>query len=641
MTELPDNPIYQKNLEALKARNEKLAQEIAQLVIPEDYTYCLSDSGLPNCKIKVGNKDFYYHDQGDPQKEAEDFAALFSQRHSCELNSAVFGIIVGFGFGYHLLPLLDKITWLKELIIIEPDKTLFKLMLHYQDTTGVILHKNISFIVGELTLDKLRALRGAQWLNLGNRIMINWNTVTKYYLEDAGIISRVVQDFVVERSVIDKTAMVRGTMMIENRFKNIRHLFIEPNADGLFGKFRNLPFVCVAAGPSLNNYLPDLKRIREKAVFIVADTAFKVLIEYGIVPDIVTATDPPPTKYKYFEENPHLTKDILLVTSSNTYSGLLDCWQGPIRFVVAGDGLYDFVFEKLAFPDAATFNDINTVAMLTLMLADKLGADPVILVGQDLSLASTDHAGGSSVTNTIDIIERDGKTYSRTRKPGSSTADGSIETSAHQIVEKEVFYVPDYDSRPVPTWEDFRFFITSLGGYCSHMKAPVFNLTEKGARIDGAQRVSFSEIVHYFNNEVIFKEIFNSYCERTPKKLELATAHVNKCIESCQAFDKWIQYCREEIARRHLREKYDFLHNEIARSYSNSASFMRLLDMHIPAAIIRASKVNFQNYHNLSEEKRYRKKYINILRLFLSLERACSLLKGNLQSALGHHELVK
>ena len=59
-----------------------------------------------------------------------------------------------------------------------------------------------------------------------------------------------------------------------------------------FGEQKNFPSVLIAAGPSLQDALPFLKKIHERAVTIAVDTALRACLSAGVEPDFIVLTDP-------------------------------------------------------------------------------------------------------------------------------------------------------------------------------------------------------------------------------------------------------------------------------------------------------------------------------------------------------------
>jgi len=77
-----------------------------------------------------------------------------------------------------------------------------------------------------------------------------------------------------------------------NTIRNIPVIAGSADVSALDDAFTNVPAVVVAAGPSLDRNIAELRRIRGRALIIAVDTALRPLLEAGIAPELVVAIDP-------------------------------------------------------------------------------------------------------------------------------------------------------------------------------------------------------------------------------------------------------------------------------------------------------------------------------------------------------------
>ncbi|HCY35674.1 MAG: hypothetical protein DKM50_06815 [Candidatus Margulisiibacteriota bacterium] len=745
--------IYTQNISALASKYPALAKSLDDLAMPSEYQYVAAKNGQPNSKVTRDGKDYYYHSTYDPQKESSKYIQTYYADHEQQCLNAAFAIVIGLGCGYHVFDLINKVTWLRELIIIEPDMALFKTILNHVDLTELISHQKISFVLGDVNLDTFRNLHAAQWLNLGGVIIVPSLFMTNYAKEYLDKVNSLVAEFIQEKDFNARTYIKCGRPMLENQFKNIPFMFSCPPVNELFGKFEGVPCICIASGPSLNDYLEDLKKIRDKAIFICADSAFKVLIENGIKPDIVTAIDPLPGKFKYFEENSHLTKDILLVAGTTTYPGMLTSWQGPIRIMLQGSKQFGFYFEDVAYPCVERFPDFHTVALSSLMIADKLGGNPIVLVGQDLCLGKTDHVQGASIGKRIEILQINGKYYARPlgsfsgnrsikdveyvnsliseyqelRKKWLSTNDdnllpllesmwdevkvilipklgyltydafcffilacstivfcnnpeelwnelilkGYINSDGKILIDYDcrikknnldldakyskfisilsniisypiipgepVLLVKDYFDQNIPTLSTFALYIRAFESYIATANLHVYNLTSRGARINGAIRVSANEIKELLTSYSISGDLITNQVKVLSKITDNATEYITQVLYRCNCLDSEFANIIEKIKMPGIKyeEKYSLLNDfrgEIYRSYPEIA---RMIEVHIPAELLRYTKNNFKNYHRSDSGEIIKKKYANELRMLLAVQEGNKFMIVKLEAASG------
>lgn len=118
-------------------------------------------------------------------------------------------------------------------------------------------------------------------------------------------------------------------------------------------------------------------------VIISAQTTLKPLLDHGIRPDFVTALDYHAISKRFYEGLPRLD-DVTLVAEPMANPQILDSYPGPIR--VTHHGFLDLLLAEAARP-IVPIPFGATVAHLSFYLAQHLGCDPIILIGQDLGFS--------------------------------------------------------------------------------------------------------------------------------------------------------------------------------------------------------------------------------------------------------------
>lgn len=629
--------VYQKNIEALAAKYPAYAAGLEALAIPAEYQIVTARSGQPTLKVSREGRDYYAHSAYDPAQESAKYVQTYVAEHEQLCREAAFAIVIGVGGGYHVFELLQQVTWLKELILIEPDPVLLKLALHCRDLRELIAHPHISWVIGGVDLDTFRNLHGAQWLNLGGRIVLPSLYMTQYGKDYVDKVNDLIREFVEEKDFTAQAYIKSGRPMLENQFKNIPHMFTYPSVNELFGQYTGVPCVCIAAGPSLNDYLDDLKVIRDKAIFICADTAFKVLIENGIKPDIVTAVDPLPYKFKYFEDNPHLTDGVLLVAGTAVYPGIINSWQGPVRLVLAGNKEFSFYFEDVAYPGVEHLPNFYTVALSSLIIGDRLGCEPIVLVGQDLCYRERDHAAGASLVSRVDVIEKNGEKYIQSTFQGAPYVyAGVLAVKPGFSWDEKAYFAQDYVGNLVVTSNTFLGYIHKFENYFTRLPAgKVMNLTRTGACLKGATRIdgdSIRGLLARTNRPdalpmSILQEVRMSKLgvEEQIQLVELKIHHLSKELMVV------IDTIRTTSAT--MEEKYTRI-QALFKSWNHHENpFMKFVDSQDPKGLIRQCKSDLFNFDHIESACREKKKYHVTLKKVAMLKRRIATLSHNIQHA--------
>ncbi|HAR62820.1 MAG TPA: hypothetical protein DCS13_05085 [Candidatus Margulisbacteria bacterium] len=572
--------IYDRNIKIIAEMDTSLAEVIDNIRISDEYECTASKNGLPNVKIRRAGKEHWCHSPYAPDSEAAKYIEQFYNERVSEVEKARLGIIVGFGMGYYARELIRRFDWFREIIIIEPAPVLFKIALTSIDMSDMFRAKKINLVIGELNRLKVKQLDASGSLYYAQGIIIPHPQVTKVLFPD--IVQKSVQlitEYIEEKDSLSATLGLKSKDVIRNNFYNLVHLFDKPLINEMYGRLADLPIVCIASGPSLTDYLEDLKLVREKAIFIAADSAFNVLMEHGIKPDIVTALEPRfCNKFGFIEKNAHLTKDILLVTTMDTYSGINKCWQGPIRLVVNGslNHTMNTILDHLVEKGTEVLTGIPTVGMLSLKLADRLGGDPIVMVGQDLRFTEVTHAAGSANCRNIEIVSENGEDHIKViqqKKKKDIVYDN-----------KRIIYIPDYDDNLVRTIPVFDGFRKSIELFVRNTRKKFFNITATGAKIAGVPRTTFAEITGCFDPFVRVEHILSGQGTMTLHNREYVVAMLDRLTKDSQLLEERINAQLKHfrtIIRQPIANKDSFIQNMITSLNREFPELMAMLNLYI------------------------------------------------------------
>lgn len=230
---------------------------------------------------------------------------------------------------------------------------------------------------------------------------------------------------------------------------------------------QDIPGIVVAAGPSLNKNIKELKKAKGKAFIIAVDTAVKPLLKEGIIPDMFAIVDgEKPLSLIEQEEAKRIPLFCTLVSASeilNYHTGMKIFFNEGFRYA-----------EKIYARSNAIFGNVPTggsVATNAFSLLYKIGIKRIILVGQDLALTGN-------------------KTH----------ADGTFQEKMDQIDTSGCIMVEGNCEKEVPTRGDFQNY---LKWYHDRVKGckeriegfHVINATEGGAKIEGTEIMTLEDAI--------------------------------------------------------------------------------------------------------------------------------------------------
>lgn len=241
--------------------------------------------------------------------------------------------------------------------------------------------------------------------------------------------------------------------LVELLDKSLPLLRADRDVAELFGSRAGQGAFVIATGPSLQNHLPALKRIREqeqRPLFIAVDTAYKPLLAAGIEPDIVVSVD---HKIRLHHLPPEASAGTALVYMPMLDVDTLAGWRGPRYAAYSDSALYDRVRGKI--PRGHLFVG-GSVIHPAADLAVKMGVSRVTLFGADFAF------------------------------PGDRTHTGWDDgVLGPQIAAAQHWVLDGYGQR-VRTQLNFRSYLIELERFVSrHPQVAFFNTSRAGAQIAG------------------------------------------------------------------------------------------------------------------------------------------------------------
>ncbi|MDR3332831.1 MAG: DUF115 domain-containing protein [Synergistaceae bacterium] len=185
--------------------------------------------------------------------------------------------------------------------------------------------------------------------------------------------------------------------------------------DSLGDRFKDRPFVCVAAGPSLDKNFEQLRDVQDRCVIVAADAVLEKLLRNGIRPHVVLALDKSATIYEAFfsdvlENYREDCRNILLVTHGVCVPRLGGCWPGQLCIVGKTDNILDVWLVRDILGGYGLNNTGTSVGHANYSIAAAFGASAIAIIGQDLAYASDgqSHAGGVAKAAQDNIAKLEG-----------------------------------------------------------------------------------------------------------------------------------------------------------------------------------------------------------------------------------------
>ncbi|MEM6393507.1 MAG: 6-hydroxymethylpterin diphosphokinase MptE-like protein [Planctomycetota bacterium] len=307
---------------------------------------------------------------------------------------------LGLGLGYHAAAAfkrLHKHNAMGLLLAFEPHLPHLKAVLTHLDHSAWLAHPQT--ILADPDTDRAtlfgRAESFSSLITQGTHLLPH--PAARRLSENAGeSIDRFaahVQDLTAFCRTNVATALVNSARTCRNLAHNLPLYAAGPTTNPLHNLLKTggdnqptTPAICVSAGPSLakNIHLLTDPDVRRNVILIAVQTALQPLLERGVKPDFVTALDYSPICTRFYEGLPPLP-DVTLVVDPKVNPAVVDAFPGPVRTLSS-----EFNDKLLAPTLNRPITKIPagaTVAHLSFYLAQHLGANPIILLGQDLAFS--------------------------------------------------------------------------------------------------------------------------------------------------------------------------------------------------------------------------------------------------------------
>lgn len=374
----PDPDVFLRNMAALWRRDVQLAQRIDDLPV---------DAGVPVERTKNGRatataltpdgRRIYLHSRYDPVTEAQRFVS------GLELDGTFCFVVGGFGLGYHVRELFDRLKGDAFVLVTESNLALIKTALETVELEAMVGSDRCVILTDTnpaVLHEKLNRLNTT--MMLGARFVAHGPSEQTQGAFQSEIRSHLTDYFAFCRMSL-VTLAANSRITCRNVANNLPTYVATPGIGSLHQRFKGVPAILVAAGPSARKNLSQLHEARSSAVIIAVQTMYKTLLEMGLAPDFVTSLDYHAISKMFFEGTSDVNSTCMVAEPKASWH-TLDAFGGPVR-------LLDNPFARMCLGDKLGRREGlkagSTVAHLAFYLAEYMGCDPIILTGQDLGFS--------------------------------------------------------------------------------------------------------------------------------------------------------------------------------------------------------------------------------------------------------------
>ena len=252
-----------------------------------------------------------------------------------------------------------------------------------------------------------------------------------------------------------------------------------------------------------------LKDVQDKALILCCDATLRPLLNHGVKPHLVTSLERVPEVVPFFKGlDSETLKNTWLAACPVVVPEVYETYQGPKIIVYRAFAHFQWIGI-----DKGMLRIGPSCANMSFKIAEALGCNPIILVGQDLAFADT----------------------------GESHVEGHL-YGTDMVKPKNAFYVEgNYQEKVLtyPIWymflKHFELDIAEFNGIC-------INATEGGAKITGAKIMRLKDAIEEYVTESFdpVNVIRSNLKEPSYEEIISAIKALNKRIDETKEFVDYV-----------------------------------------------------------------------------------------------------
>lgn len=332
--------------------------------------------GRYNLAVGVGQGHIPYHRSSDP------FGELKESYYESEKKEIA--VVMGTGFGYHLLGIIDRLKECKKVYFVEPYfpalfifLTQLDLDVFLDDRFEVLFCKDPSELVDFLSprinhyhntdisfvaLECMQTLYPDFINKTADLLQKAWEKHLIYLVSQQQQIDEIINNTVVNMSNLPAYSRI------------------------IAGSGRGKTALITGSGPSLSAHIDLLPRFIQDHYLISLGSSHAILNKYGIQPDITVVSDPQDLNKMHFPEAEYPSS---LIADVSVVPEIIEKFSGCKTLINIGHNLASLFQEECQLEET---NNWGTVSSTGLDICRKMGFSRILLLGVEFSYLTSSHA---------------------------------------------------------------------------------------------------------------------------------------------------------------------------------------------------------------------------------------------------------
>jgi hypothetical protein len=371
---------------------------LLRLEAGQSYKITPSVTGEKTLMFYKNGRHTFIHNPEGPIKEA---TAWTKQFHELKPDTHV--IFFGIGLGYHIQKFLRQHPGL-HFSLIEPSTEIMHAFLEHSSYKEWLLSSRVEEIMADESFTRNVPVLSKLIDRVSRILVVVWHTYPVMFPEELKQFNESVQQLVSYKQEKLKITQFFEKEWALNSIHNFPYIldtpnFLETGKEHIQGK----PVVIVAAGPSLNDEIDQLRIIMEQGLAYIfsVGSAVNALIEQGIYPHGTFSYDPNLHNVKVIQKiiDRQITS-IPLIFGSTVGRHTVDHYPGvKHHLIISQDGLSIELLKNEAGIPPLIINDAPSVAVIAIQCFIRMMASKIILVGQNFAYRNSEYYA-AGVTNS-------------------------------------------------------------------------------------------------------------------------------------------------------------------------------------------------------------------------------------------------
>ena len=337
-------------------------------------------------KIEKDNSMIYLHSKYNPLREAESIIDNLGERENIDEDTYV--IFYGIGLGYHINVFAGRYPDV-EFSIYEPSIEVFCHFLEYNNLKSNSYRK-LDLVQCEYNPKIMEDFFKTIIKKIDKKIIIiDLPSYSSAFKENHEIFFKRFKEVLTNERKSLHTDYAFQKRWIINSMKNLKEVLSTPNIIlEKKGEFKGKTAVLVAAGPSLNDEIENIRYIKDNGLAYIfsVGSAVNTLIYNNIYPDAACTYDPAAFNQNVFKtiKDKNICNVPMIFGSSVGYETLENYPGDKYHMITSQDSVASYFLKNVTGETINIVQDAPSIAVVTLQLLYTLGFSNILLVGQNL-----------------------------------------------------------------------------------------------------------------------------------------------------------------------------------------------------------------------------------------------------------------